>query len=1138
MNSFRNALRALKLTSFADAKSGLKTSQYSSLASKYKINPTYKGRNLVEGGDAWRKFIREKVVERAGKVKAIASKKRGSVVIPTDQNVIVGGDPTKKKSPLKLITKKSIQKTGVFEKQQFYYSGISDLKDLFNAINRNKKGAVNFILMYQAIDSNKVLGRTLPISYAKSYKEFERAIEEINTRGLTGSDPLNESDYDLLFEPFYMTYVDTSGFSRSDDIIFKCEGIKSMRKVCGWECMKKCGWDKSKPEELLTLENIMSVIQENNLPINVVLNTIHLHQPHDEIIKGKECVKHFYKNKKGYEIPTYRKRIYEGLPLEPVYCHKVKEAQHTIIYDEFNKHFDISVGEKLEYEDNIYLTAECKVMKDDRILFTPKQIVINKLKKEELVKEVEYLFFDYETIIDFDANTCMREYSVSILRLTEDELIQLEKDDMNERKDKIDLLRKNKCITFMGYDCSEQFIKWLIENQADKKFVFVGFNNCNFDNIILLNAFLKHNEHLSKLDYKISSVFYSGSSLLNFWVNETHECFDIHKHLLGSLKNNCDSFKIKCCKKLEFSHDKAQQLHKEGKLMEFIMTNEELKTYNEFDVLATAVLFQKYRIALTNIPATEPYAKELHSTKTIGSLIWKVFSDTKKQKGYELPKLELQEYKDLQSCKIAGRVELFNGVQKIEERMVSTDVCSLYPYVMSIHNCYYPCGKIERVSSYKGADTIGFYYCDIDQSCLKDKNLPNIYAYKTEISNEWDYEGVIGNYLLSNIMIELLLKYGCKVDIRNGFIFSDKKKSCDMFDFLLDFMKAKNEQDTFNKQKNPNYNPALRETLKLLMNSLSGKVIEGLHTEKTTSVDNVKDFLEIEKKATSINYINIVGESVFLTYEVSEESLIKDQRPIYLGVLIYDYAKRYMYEMSYSKIGKDKLFYTDTDASKFRHRDFEKWYDWVKTDKVKVPCWEEVYEVDARYRNHLIYDPNSKVFGSFEDELADYEGDEYLFYCLEKKSWSYSWCKGKEWKSKFKFKGINGRSQILTLNEEWIDTCIKNKKDGGKEIYYRIGDGRERDVYEYYTANTDKNIEEGNVIRFFNQIYETGEAYVLCSSFRKIVKNTLHGVGVEDTNKFNNDFNRIKVCFQMKHLKIKSKEDIKEDEDCEVEDTE
>ena len=63
-----------------------------------------------------------------------------------------------------------------------------------------------------------------------------------------------------------------------------------------------------------------------------------------------------------------------------------------------------------------------------------------------------------------------------------------------------------------------------------------------------------------------------------------------------------------------------------------------------------------------------------------------------------------------------------------------------------------------------------------------------------------------------------------------------------MFDFLLDFMKAKNEQDTLNKVKDDAYNPALRETLKLLMNSLSGKVIEGLHTEKTVDVNSVAEY--------------------------------------------------------------------------------------------------------------------------------------------------------------------------------------------------------------------------------------------------------------------------------------------------------
>ena len=294
---------------------------------------------------------------------------------------------------------------------------------------------------------------------------------------------------------------------------------------------------------------------------------------------------------------------------------------------------------------------------------------------------------------------------------------------------------------------------------------------------------------------------------------------------MGSLSANCKSFKINCCSKKSFDHHKAQQLHEDGLLIDFITDNDELKEYNEFDVLATAVLFCKYRKALNDIDATKPYASDLHNVKTIGSLIYKVFESSKVKKEYDLPKMDFKQYSDLQKCKIAGRVELFNGIQKVEERLVSTDVCSLYPYVMSVAPVYYPCGELVNTQEYMGDDVLGFYYCDIDQSNLKAMNLTKIYARKTEIENDWGYDGVLENYLVSNVIIGLLKKFNCGVVIKNGFYFTEKKKSCDMFDFLLDFMKEKNEQDTLNKNKYQLYNQALRETLKLLMNSLSGKVI-------------------------------------------------------------------------------------------------------------------------------------------------------------------------------------------------------------------------------------------------------------------------------------------------------------------------
>jgi hypothetical protein len=311
-----------------------------------------------------------------------------------------------------------------------------------------------------------------------------------------------------------------------------------------------------------------------------------------------------------------------------------------------------------------------------------------------------------------------------------------------------------------------------MDNQVDTAFMFVGFNNANFDNFILLDSLLKNNDY----EYGIDNIFYNGSQLLNFFMNGRHNCFDIHKHLMGSLKVNCDSFKINCCAKKSFDHNKAQQLYLNGDLIEFITGNDELKEYNEYDVLATAVLFCKYRTALREIKATEPYADDLHNIKTIGSLVFKVFEASKKEKGFKLPQLNLKEYTDLQNSKIAGRVELFNGVQKVQERLVSTDVCSLYPYVMSVAPVYYPCGDKILTDVYV-EDKIGFYYCDIDQSNLRGMNLPKIYAKKSKIENDWGHEEVLYDYLILDYIFLYYYNYMSYNNFHTLFLKSNRRRT-------------------------------------------------------------------------------------------------------------------------------------------------------------------------------------------------------------------------------------------------------------------------------------------------------------------------------------------------------------------------
>lgn len=989
----------------------------------------------------------------------------------------------------------------------------------------------------------KVLARAFTANDLPTFDTFNDRLNALMQGKAIGSDAINADAYEMDMNVIVINTYSIVARARGKplDMVFKVVGIESKNKK---QCVKECFASIGLTFDDTDLQKVINHIIDKELPINIISNTFNIKKGYKELLADAQpTIVKIEKEKRG--VKFFKNHYCVPLSLDDVNVRYLLKQQglkpkHTFIYDEIKQHLDIIPNNKIELENEIYLCAELNVIKKDRIIYKPKQI--NDITENNQSVKPIYLFFDYETVIDYDHRNIMKEYSLSILVLDEIQLEALEKADKENDTITVATLREQCCSTFLGHDCSIQFIKWILDNQHNCNFTLIGFNNSNFDNFLLLDALLR-NEKNSKIgEYAVNNIFYNGSQLLNFTINGRHNTFDIRKHLIGSLKSNCKGFKINCCAKKNFDHYKSQQLYDEGKLIEFITDNNELKEYNEYDVLATAVLYKRYCSALQMIPATLDFAGDLSNTKTIGSLIYKVFDTHCKTNKIKFPKLKYDYYRDLQSSKIAGRVEMFNGIQKINERVASTDVCSLYPYVMSVLDCYYPAGEIKDVVGWEG-DRLGFYYCDIDQRCLKDKNLPNIYAYKTGVENQWDYKGVIENYLLSNVMIQLLLDFGCDVKIRNGFVFTEQIKSCEMFKFLLDIMKAKNEQDGYKDSKDEEqqelYNPALRETMKLLMNSLSGKVIEGLHTEKVEDIQTDIDYLEIKAKAKSINVINSIGDRIFVSYEVEEKDICeKEQRPIYLGVLIYDYAKRYMYTKSYSKIGLKELIYTDTDASKFSYEAFKDWKTWVEKDNVIVPHWKEVEQYDERYKNHLIYQADSKVFGSFEDELAEYIGEEYQFICVEKKSWLYAWKKGDSWKNKYRFKGLNDRALLLTMKEDFIKKK-KMTKDGKPILkvmmkqemdYKKVEDYQNqfKNINKYYNENPQLYLGV-NAIPFFDKLFQDKHIYTLVSSFRKIVKNSARNVEIEDELQFNSQFNKIEVHYMIKKITLKSNEDEREE---------
>ena len=76
--------------------------------------------------------------------------------------------------------------------------------------------------------------------------------------------------------------------------------------------------------------------------------------------------------------------------------------------------------------------------------------------------------------------------------------------------------------------------------------------------------FLEYAKNRYKIN--VTDLLYSGNQLLNFKINGCHNMYDLHKHLMGSLKSNCESFKIpKKYSKLDCDHREIQILYNDNK---------------------------------------------------------------------------------------------------------------------------------------------------------------------------------------------------------------------------------------------------------------------------------------------------------------------------------------------------------------------------------------------------------------------------------------------------------------------------------------------------------------------------------------------------------------------------------------------
>lgn len=276
---------------------------------------------------------------------------------------------------------------------------------------------------------------------------------------------------------------------------------------------------------------------------------------------------------------------------------------------------------------------------------------------------------------------------------------------------------------------------------------------------------------------------------------------------------------------------------------------------------------------------------------------------------------------DNNNCRMsayAGRVQnMGNGGKPSAEvvKLQMIDITSTYPTRMC-HDLF-PYGIGQKTDRYIPGK-LGYYWCTV----IRQPEITIIPKRPTKgsvcQSNDWTYTGEMQCWV-NTVDIDNIRKHGGEVNIHHGVYY--RWASRDQFrNFITPLYKLKQHLDM--AKGTPLANPAKREAVKLILNSISGKVCEHPHFEvaklsgsESTSVKILKQ-VKWETVNLDTNWSDAVFISGTMTDEAKVEKYRRDHRrgkvsPTITGGLIYSYAREALYlALEYA----GELGYCDTDS--------------------------------------------------------------------------------------------------------------------------------------------------------------------------------------------------------------------------------
>lgn len=680
-----------------------------------------------------------------------------------------------------------------------------------------------------------------------------------------------------------------------------CVNPKSTKNNCGIECINYL-----LTEKLKNAKKKHGLKCDDMIPINIlakIYNTINQKQ------KPLMIVDETFEDIFNFEVYNY------------ILLYK----DHYVVVKSIKEHIDIEDGSlnnkktkrgllTFDFETRPYLSNGVKIQK------------IMKNEYGEIVydnnnKPIKYVEYEYPLV---DTLCCVEYIDYKSTKI--------------KRKHFIGYFREDKYIS-----SSYQFVKWLQKQSVDKQFYnCIAHNGSRFDFYLIIKA-LSEIEKITDID----KVQFRGLSVIGVQLF-SHLFKDSCCFLTNSLNNLCKNFKVETSKITSFELDgktiSNEQLcfyKPELDVKEFLeLQNKEpeyWKLYEEYcyaDCSSLLQIWQKFTGCADDLIGkmnSRLLAKcRVNSCNTIGSHAKKILTNmiggNYNKKTNEKPWNWNHSYKqylrffyddnsrDVNCDKInfiknfkRGGISHCNKAGKHTKGVASVDITSQYPTAMMYMKV--PSGNSQFVECYDSSK-YGYYH-------IKDIEYEND-SFKPACGMKSNYNSL--NWALSNhqedyldsFMIEYLMKnHGLKkFNVIKGLVSDTFVNAKDIFGrYVETLFSAKAEQDIYKTDNDERYNPALREVIKLYLNSLSGKLVEDPSKYGSITITSLD---EEEKKACP----HIVKD--FNGHHTIKEASDKENMYVGLGVMIYSYSKRLLFEyINMLPEKSNSVIATETDSIYF-----------------------------------------------------------------------------------------------------------------------------------------------------------------------------------------------------------------------------